>query len=186
MIHETAIIHPNVALGKRTHVGPFCILGDEDSHAPPLVIGDDAIIRAGTIIYGGPVIRDGLQTGHHSLIRGDVQIGHGLRIGSFSSIEGKVRVGNDVRIQGRCEVADAFIHDRARLYIHAVITDMRHPPDGIKMPPTIGEDAVLYANVLVIAGVRIGKRAHVAGGAIVHKDVPDDHLLTRKGELRPR
>lgn len=181
LIHPTAILYPNVILGAGATVEPYVVLGSV--RGQPLLIGEDAIIRSGTRIYGGVTIGNGLRTGHNALIRGDVVIGDGFHIGSYSSVEGTVWIGDRVKIQGRCEVADSFVHDDARLWVQTIVCDNNRPPDGEKEPPTIGAGAHLYARVLVMPGANIGAGAVVAANAMVKGDIPPGHLLTRSGKL---
>lgn len=181
LVHPTAILWPNVQLGEGATVEANVILGSIDG--TPLFIGADAVIRSGTRIYGGVTIGDGLRTGHNALIRGKVEIGDGFHIGSYSSVEGTVWIGDRVKIQGRCEVADSFVHDDARLWVQTIVCDNNRPPDGEKEPPVIGAGAHLYARVLVMPGARIGHGAVVAANAMVKGEVPAGYLLTRSGKL---
>jgi acetyltransferase-like isoleucine patch superfamily enzyme len=181
LVHPTAILYPNVKLGDGATVEPYVVLGSVTG--VPLEIGANAIIRSGTRIYGGVRIGDGLRTGHNALIRGDVEIGDGFHVGSYSSVEGTVRIGDRVKIQGRCEIADSFIHDEARLWVQTIVCDNNRPPDGEKEPPVIGRGAHLYARVLVMPGATIGAEAVIAANAMVKGDVPDGYLLTRSGRL---
>ena len=181
LIHPTAILHAGVQLGEGARVEPYVVLGT--LNGPPLEIGAGAIIRSGTRIYGGVKIGDGLRTGHNALIRGQVEIGDDFHIGSYSSVEGTVWIGDRVKIQGRCEIADSFVHDDARLWVQTIVCDNNRPPDGEKEPPTIGPGAHLYARVLVMPGANIGAGAVIAANAMVRGDVPDGYLLTRSGKL---
>ena len=64
IIGKNAIIEENVILGMQYH--PDCGIAK---------IGDNAIIRAGTIIYGDVKIGDYFQTGHYAVIRSRVEMG---------------------------------------------------------------------------------------------------------------
>ena len=184
LIHPTAIIYPNVTLGDLSTVEPYCVLGSISGH--PLTIGEGAVIRSHTVIYGGVTIGARLQTGHHALIRGNVTAGDDFKIGSYSSVEGNVRIGDRVTLQGRCEVADSTLEDGCRLWVQTIVCDNPLPPDGPTLPPTIGRHAKLYARVLVMPGVTIGEGAEIAANAMVKRDVPAFHLLGRSGTLIPR
>lgn len=183
LIHPTAIIHPNVSLGAGSKVEPNVILGSIDG--TPLTIGRDALIRSGTRIYGGVWIGEGLRTGHNALIRGDVLIGDDFHIGSYSSVEGEVVIGNDVIIQGRCEVADSRLQDGCRIWVGTYVCDNNWPPDGEKQPPVIGAGSKVFAGVIVMPGTVLGKGSVVAAGAVVSGEVPDGHLYTRNGNIKP-
>ena len=43
-------------------------------------------------------------------------------------------------------------------------------------PVTVGEDAWLCMNSVVLKGVRVGDRAIIAAGAVVTRDVPDNAI----------
>ena len=182
LIHETAILWPNVLLGEGATVEPFVVLGSVDG--TPLEIGAGAVIRSGTRIYGGVRIGDGLRTGHNALIRGDVEIGDDFHIGSYSSVEGDVWIGDGVIIQGRCEVADSRLDDGCRIWVGSYICDNPWPPDGVKDPPVIGRAAKVFAGVIVMPGTLIGEGAVVAAGAVVSGTVPEGHLFTRSGNVK--
>lgn len=182
LIHPTAILHPNVAIGEGATVEPYVVLGSIDG--TPLTIGADAVIRSGTRIYGGVTVGDGLRTGHNVLIRGDVQVGNDFHIGSYSSVEGAVRIGDGVIIQGRCEVADSVIRDGARLWVACLVCDNNDPPDGEKQPPFIGRDAKVFARVTVMPGAEIGEDSVVAAGAHVKGILPAGHLYTRDNRIK--
>ena len=181
LIHPTAILHPNVMIGEGARVEPYVVLGSVTGE--PLEIGSDAVIRSGTRIYGGVRIGDGLRTGHNALIRGAVVIGDDFHIGSYSSVEGTVWIDDRVKIQGRCEVADSFIHADARLWVQTIVCDNNRPPDGEKEPPTIGAGAHLYARVLVMPGANIGAGAVIAANAMVKGNIPPGALLTKSGKI---
>lgn len=180
-MHPSAIVYPNVELGEGSTVEPYCILGSLSGE--PLTIGEGAVIRAFTRIYGGPRIGSGLRTGHHALIRGDIEIGDDFHIGSYSSVEGTVWIGDRVKIQGRCEVADSFVHDEARIWVGTYVCDNNDPPLGVKEPPVIRERAKLYAGVIVMPGATIGEGAVVAAGARAKGDIPDGALFTASGRV---
>ncbi|EUJ18119.1 hexapeptide transferase family protein [Listeria aquatica FSL S10-1188] len=40
----------------------------------------------------------------------------------------------------------------------------------------IGDDTMIGANVTILPGVLIGNRVKVGAGAVVNRDIPDDHL----------
>lgn len=183
LIHPTAILHPNVALGEGATVEPYVVLGSIDG--TPLQIGQGAVIRSGSRVYGGVTIGDGLRTGHNTLIRGDVKVGDGFHIGSYSSVEGRVRIGDNVIVQGRCEVADSTILDGARIWVGTYVCDNPWPPDGEKRPPRIGRDVKVFAGVIVMPGTDLDEGSVVAAGAVVSGRVPSGHLFLRDGRIVP-
>ena len=85
-----AIIRDNVHIKKGSYIGTRCILGeylmdfysDRINKVHPLVIGENALIRSETIIYGETTIGSNFQTGHRVTIREGSMIGNNVRIGT--------------------------------------------------------------------------------------------------------
>lgn len=182
-VHPTAIVYENVQLGDGAVVEANVILGSENG--APLRIGDNALIRSGTRIYGGPAIGNGLRTGHNALIRGNVSIGSNFHIGSYSSVEGTVTIGHDVKVQGRVEIADSIVGDGARIWVGTYVCDNNWPPDGEKDPPVIGRNTKVFAGCIVMPGTRLEEGSVVAAGAVVSGTVPAGHLFLRDGRVKP-
>ena len=184
MIHPTAIIHPGVELGAGSRVGAYCVLGSENGD--PLLIGDDAVIRSHTVIYGGSDYGPNLETGHYTLLRSGNTVGVNLRIGSYASLEGRAQIGDYVRIHGRYEMTQGRVGHFAHLFGGTYVTDNRRPPSvaSADAVPVIDDGAVVCMGVIVVAGVSVGVGAYVAGGVVVTADVPDGHLLGRDGTLK--
>jgi acetyltransferase-like isoleucine patch superfamily enzyme len=142
---------------------------------PGTVIGSQAVLRPGTVIYCDVVIGDRFQCGHNVMIREHTSIGNDSSIGTGTIIEGFCQIGNRVRIQSmvflptRTEIGDdVFIGP------HAVLTNDRFPPTGKPelKGPVIQDGAVIGANCTILPGIRIGRGAAVAAGAVVTRDVP--------------
>lgn len=142
-------------------------------------IGNNPVIRSGTIIYCDVVIGDDFQTGHNVIIREKTHIGNRVAIGTASVIEGNCRIGNNVSIQSMVYIpTDTTIEDDVFIGPNAVLTNDRYPPTrigGLK-GPYIRKGAAIGANSTLLPGVCIGEGALVAAAAVVTRDVPD-HML---------
>ena len=142
-------------------------------------IGNNAILRSGTIIYCDVVIGDDFQTGHNVTIREKTTIGNKVAIGTSTVIEGNCSIGNNVSLQSMVYIpTNATIEDGVFIGPNAVLTNDRYPPTGIGglKGPRIREGAAIGANSTLLPGVCIGKGALVAAGSVVTHDVPDRML----------
>jgi UDP-N-acetylglucosamine acyltransferase len=109
-IHPTAIIHPNVILGKGNYIGAYCIIGDPAEHKKywgtkvgKVFIGDNNIITglvtidAGTeettMIAHNCFIMKHAHIGHDCKIYSNVTISCGAKIGGHSIIEQYSNIG---------------------------------------------------------------------------------------------
>ena len=140
-------------------------------------LGNNAIVRAFTIIYADVETGDDFKTGHHVLIRENTRLGSKIVIGSGTTIDGTTTIGDRVKIESLVYVpthtligSDVFIGPKA------VLTNDRYPlrlrkqykPQG----PILEDSVTIGANVTLLPGVRIGEGAFVAAGAVVTQDVP--------------
>lgn len=96
---------------------------------------------------------------------GPVHIGHHTRIGIGNTIIGPVTIGNNV-ILAQNIVMSGLNHNYADIhtpiYLQGETTAMI----------TVEDDCWIGANVVVTAGVTIGKHSVVAAGAILTKSIP--------------
>jgi len=164
-----------------SEVGEFVVLGVPPRGWEPGAletrIGARATIRSHTVIYAGNVIGDEFQTGHGVLIRELNQIGHRVSVGSHSIVEHHVVIGDDVRIHSNAFVPEYTVLEAGcSIGPGAALTNTRYPwSAGAKETmrgPYVEAGAILGANVTVLPGVRIGRRALVGAGAVVVGDVP--------------
>src|SRR4029450_12424398 len=89
------------------HSDPSVIVGyiADRSENTALVIGRDARLRSGTVVYAGSQIGDRFETGHHVVVREQCEIGDDVSVWSNTVIDYACRVGNGVKIHANCYVA---------------------------------------------------------------------------------
>lgn len=171
---------PTVTLGSNVSVDDGATIGyASGGDNGPTVVGDDAVVRSGTTIYGGVVIGRGFVTGHDALVREGTSIGDDVALGTKSVLDGSVTVGSDVSIQTGVYVPPGTtVGDRVFLGPNAVLTNDPYPlrTDGELDGPTLEDDVSVGANATVLPGVTVGEGAFVAAGAVVDEDVPPETL----------
>lgn len=156
---------------------------------PGTILGRNALLRSGTVIYCDVVIGDGFQCGHGVLIRERTRIGNDTSVGSMSVIEGYSEIGSRVRIQSMVFVpTHTTVEDGVFIGPHAVLLNDRYPPHGRPslQGPCIRKGAVIGGNSTVLPGVTIGEGAAIAAGAVVTRDVPPCTLaIGAPARIRP-
>lgn len=148
-------------------------LGTKDF--PGVTIGDDTVIRSGSIIYCEVTIGNRFQCGHNVLIREKTVIGNNTSVGTASIIEGYSSIGNNVRIQSMVFVpTNTEIADGVFIGPGVVLTNDRYPPTrkAELKGPVLEENSVIGAKAVILPGIRIGQGAFVAAGSVVTHDVP--------------
>lgn len=185
MIAKTAIIYPNVQLGKDIIVEDFCIVGApfKGYNDETTIIEDGAVIRSHTVIYAGNRIGRNFQTGNKANIRELNVIGDNVSIGTLSVVEHHVVIEDDVRIHTQAFIPEySTLKKNCWIGPNVVLTNAKFPksPDA-KMHlkgPIIEESAKLGANSTILPALRIGRNALIGAGSVVTKSVEEDAVVS--------
>jgi len=204
-IHPTAVIAKDVWLGVDVSVGPHCVL------EPGVKVGDRTILYAGcymghgvtigsdTKLYPHVTVREHCQIGSRNIIHngtvigsdgfgynvdkqgvrtkipqlGIVVIGDDVEIGANVTVDrarfGKTWIGNGVKIDNLVQIAH-----NVTLGDHAVIVAQV----GISGSTEIGAHAIIAGQAGVAGHLVVGEWSVVGGGAAVTKDVPPKSFVT--------
>jgi acetyltransferase-like isoleucine patch superfamily enzyme len=186
-IEPGVIIYENVHIGSHSFVGAQCILGerqtgffkDKNYENPTLIIGQNSIIRSGTIIYSGCSMGEEFQTGHRAVIRENSIFGADCSFGTLSQSDGHIKVGNNCRFHNNVFIATyTTIADNVHFYPMSCTVDSLHPPcQKGRKGPTIEAGVIIGAKALLLPRIVVGSGAVIAGGAIVTRDVPASMLV---------
>jgi len=180
-IGEFVHIYPGVKIGGGHRIEMFSIIGkpagNTDDGKEKTVIGEGATIRSHTVIYGGNVIGDHFQTGHHVMIRESNRIGHHVSIGTKSVVEYHVIIGNHVRLHTGVFVPEySILEDGCWLGPNVTVTNVFHPlcprAKVCVKGARIGKNAKIGANATLLPDITIGENALVGSGSVVVRDVP--------------
>ena len=177
-------LFPGVKLGFNPLIEKNCLLMSKTnphSNFNMTTIGDNSIIRSGSIIYPGNSIGNNFITGNKVNIRENNVIGDNVSIGTLSIIEHSVTIGNNVRIHSGAFIPEhTIINDGAWLGPRVVITNSKYPARKDSKEKLSGvfvsENAVIGANVTILPGLKIGKNALIGAGSVVTKDVPKNMI----------
>ncbi len=176
-ISEKAVCHGKVSIGEGTTVEDYVVLGSKDDGE--LSIGQNSIIRSGTVIYSGVRIGDNFKSGHNVLIRENIEIGNNVLVGTNSVLDGDCQIGNNVAIQTGVYVTRyTVIEDGVFLGPHCVTTNDKYMEYGRELKgPVIKRNARIGANAIIFPGITIGENAIVGAGAVVNRNVPPEDTV---------
>lgn len=174
-------IFKNVKLGKGAKIEQGVIIG-----LPPFgkkngqlktTIGENACIRANTVIYAGVTIGTNFQTGPNVLIRENNTIGDNVVVWHGSTLNPENIVGDNSRIHAGCFLEMVILGKNVFLGPHVIFTDDPHPviPIGFREcwgGAVIENNVSVGGNVTILPHVRICKRAVIGAGSTVTKDIP--------------
>jgi acetyltransferase-like isoleucine patch superfamily enzyme len=185
MSPDSAILSERVVLGGGCETDDRVVIGypsDRMIQFERLLIGKNARIRSGSVIYCGSEIGDNLQTGHNVLIREENLIGDNFRIWNNSVVDYGCVIGNNVKIHCSVYIAQyTVIEDDVFMAPGVVVANDIHPGcsySGRCMKgPIIKKGAQIGVNVTLLPFITIGEGSLVGGGSVVTKDVPPQSLI---------
>ncbi|MFH1038061.1 MAG: acyltransferase [PVC group bacterium] len=145
----------------------------------PLIIGERARIRSGTVIYSNVTVGKRLETGHNVIIREETRIGDNVSIWNNTVIDYGCIVGSNVKIHCNVYIAQfTEIGDNVFFGPGVTVANDRHPVCTLCMRgPKIKEGARIGVNVTILPQVIIGEYSLVGAGSVVTKDVPPYTLV---------
>lgn len=181
VIHSGTRIGDRVAIEDGAVVGKPPRLGKRSSAptAPPsaALIGDDAAILAGSVVFAGVELGEGAIAGDHSHLRERSVIGAETVIGRGSAIDNDVRVGSRVRINTNCYLT-AYSEVEDDVFVGPGVTTTndhtmaRHPPGEALRGVRLRRACRIGGGAVLCPGVEVGEEAFVAAGAVAVADVP--------------
>ena len=165
----TVFLALDTALGRDVVVEPHVVFG------PGVAVEDGARIRAHSHLEGCRVGR-GATVGPYARLRPGTVLGARARVGNFVETK-NARLGEGAKIPHLSYVGDAEVGARANLGAGTITCNY----DGVfKHRTTIGADAFIGSNTMLVAPVAVGAEAMTASGSVVTEDVPDGALAVAR------
>ncbi|MEK6910281.1 MAG: acyltransferase [Nanoarchaeota archaeon] len=164
-----------VYLGKNVKREQGVILGAGSRESGNIIIGDNSILRSGTIIYYGNTIGDNFETHHNTVIRPGNRIGRYVVIGSNTEIAPGNRIGNFTRIHSLCFLEKTTLGNYVFVAPGVKFLDDFLPVDP---DPThykgaiVGDDVSIGGGSTILPGVEIGNTVLIGAGSVLTKSVP--------------
>lgn len=178
-------LYKNVSLGNNARIEQGVIIGlppaDKKSGELKTIIGENAYIRANTIIYAGVVIGNNFQTGPNVLIRENNTIGNNVVVWHGSTLNPDNIIGDNCRIHAGCFLEMVTLGKSVFLGPRVTFTDDPHPIIPINFKEClrgaiVGDQAVIGGNVTILPHIKIGGKAVIGAGSVVVKNIPSSKV----------
>jgi len=170
VIGADTVLYPGTIIEGRSHIGSDCVIGPY-SHIVNSSVGAGCRIVASTL--ESAVVEDGVSIGPYSHLRPGAHLGPGVHIGNFAEVKNS-RLGRGVHQGHFSYVGDATVGEGVNIGAGTVTCNF----DGAKKHPTVIEDgAFIGSDTMLIAPVRVGRRAKTGAGSVVTHDVPPESVV---------
>jgi UDP-3-O-[3-hydroxymyristoyl] glucosamine N-acyltransferase len=190
-VHPSAVVDPTarlgvgVAVGACSVIGRGAVIGNGVCIHPNVTVYADVTIGEDSIIHSGVALRERTHVGarvriHNNAVIGSDGFGYAKdEEGRWLKIPqtGRVRIEDDVEI-GAGTTIDCASVGETRIARGAKIDNLVQVGHSC----TIGEDALVCAQVGLAGSSRVGRRVILAGqvGVAGHLEIGDDVVLTAK------
>jgi bifunctional UDP-N-acetylglucosamine pyrophosphorylase/glucosamine-1-phosphate N-acetyltransferase len=186
---DSTYVDVDVRIGRDTVILPLTFLegetriGTECSVGPSTRIVDTRIGKGAEVTFSvvrQSVIGPGATVGPYASLRPGTVLEAGAKAGSFVEIKAS-RIGKKAKVPHLSYVGDATVGARANIGAATVTVNY----DGFdKHRTVIGEEAHIGSDTMLVAPVKVGKRAYTGAGSVITKNVPDDALAIERSEQR--
>lgn len=169
-IGTDTVIYPNTHLEGRTTVGEGGRLG------PSTIIRDSTLgsdCRVEASVVEGATLEDDVAVGPFSHLRKGAYLCRGVHLGNFGEVKNS-RLGPGVKMGHFSYIGDANLGDRVNVGAGTITCNFGR--NGVKNHTEVGADVFIGSDSLLVAPLRIGRRAATGAGSVVTKDVPEGAL----------
>ena len=172
------VVHAGAALLGGTSIGARCAI-HPGARLRDTRVDDDVVIEAYTVAESAE-IDTGCRVGPFARLRPGTRLHAGARVGNFVEIKNS-ELGPGAKANHLAYVGDASVGAGANLGAGVVTCNY----DGERKHRTeIGDGAFVGSDTMLVAPVRLGKRATTAAGSVINLDVPDGALAVGRAKQR--
>ncbi|WP_026914468.1 acyltransferase [Christiangramia portivictoriae] len=146
--------------------------------SPQAEIGENVEIHSMAIVEENAIIGDNTKIGPFCIIRKGAKIGANCKFTAYCEIRENVVIGENSSFGSRCTIsANAQIGKNVVVKYSFVLTDTPKLEDGnVKDVGSIGDGALIGANVTLMPGCSIGKDSIIGACSQVRSNVGDKEI----------
>jgi bifunctional UDP-N-acetylglucosamine pyrophosphorylase/glucosamine-1-phosphate N-acetyltransferase len=186
---ETTWVHADVDIAPDVTLLPGTSLEGATSVAGGAVIGPDTTLIDVEVGAGAQVVRthallsvieEGATVGPFSYLRPGTQVGPGAKVGAFVEVKNS-QLGAGAKVPHLTYCGDAAVGERTNIGAGTIFANF----DGERKSRTsVGADAFVGSDSVLVAPVEIADGAFIAAGSVITDDVAAGELAVARGRQR--
>jgi bifunctional UDP-N-acetylglucosamine pyrophosphorylase/glucosamine-1-phosphate N-acetyltransferase len=170
---NSVFLSHDTILGRDVEIGPNVVFG------PGVVVADNVTILPFCHLEGAK-IESGCTIGPFARLRPGTHLRAKVKIGNFVETKNAI-LHEGVKANHLSYIGDAEIGAGTNFSCGAITANY----DGFhKHKTTIGENAMIGSNVVLVAPVTIGHGAYIAAGSTITKNIDPESLAVERAETR--
>ncbi len=169
-------------------IGPGGLIDEEvllgyptgrDIPVAPAILGKNARIRSGTVIYSSVKIGDDFESGHNVVIREENSIGDRVSIWNNAVVDYGCRIGDNVKIHCNGYISQYTVIEDDVFIAPGVITanDLHPVCTRCMKGPLIKKGVRIGVNATILPRLTIGEYSLIGAGSVVTEDVPSRSVV---------
>ncbi|SEK70137.1 bifunctional UDP-N-acetylglucosamine diphosphorylase/glucosamine-1-phosphate N-acetyltransferase GlmU [Pacificibacter marinus] len=167
----TLVAPETVFLSLDTYIGRDAIIDPNVVFGPNVTIESGARIKSFSHLEGCHV-STGADAGPFARLRPGAELANNAHVGNFVEIK-NAQIGEGTKVGHLTYIGDADIGDGANIGAGTITCNY----DGVfKHRTTVGRDAFIGSNTMLVAPVNVGIEAMTASGSVITTDVPNGAL----------
>ncbi|MEJ5217375.1 bifunctional UDP-N-acetylglucosamine diphosphorylase/glucosamine-1-phosphate N-acetyltransferase GlmU [Cognatishimia sp. D5M38] len=167
----TVFLAHDTVIGRDTVIEPNVFFG------PEVTIESGAHIRAFSHLEGAHVSRGGV-IGPYARLRPGAELAEDVKIGNFVEVK-NAQIDEGAKVNHLSYVGDAHVGEKANIGAGTITCNY----DGVmKHKTTIGKNAFIGSNTMLVAPVTVGDEAMTASGSVITKNVGEGALALARAE----
>ncbi|QTN35875.1 bifunctional UDP-N-acetylglucosamine diphosphorylase/glucosamine-1-phosphate N-acetyltransferase GlmU [Cognatishimia activa] len=168
---STVFLAHDTVIGRDTVIEPNVFFG------PEVTVESGAHIRAFSHLEGAHVSRGGV-IGPYARLRPGAELAEDVKIGNFVEVK-NAQIDEGAKVNHLSYVGDAHVGEKANIGAGTITCNY----DGVmKHKTTIGKNAFIGSNTMLVAPVTVGDEAMTASGSVITKNVGDGALALARAE----
>ncbi len=168
-IGQDTVVWPNTHLRGKTAIGRECELGP-NTYVLDTTIGDRCKVFSSVLEHA--LLEDGVDIGPFGHLRKGAHLAQGVHMGNFGEVKNSY-LGPGSKMGHFSYLGDATLGANVNVGAGTITCNY----DGVhKNPTTIGDNAFIGSDTMLVAPLTLGENARTGAGAVVTKDVPPNSL----------
>jgi bifunctional UDP-N-acetylglucosamine pyrophosphorylase/glucosamine-1-phosphate N-acetyltransferase len=169
-ISKDTTILPNTYLKGETVIGENCEIGP-DTMITSSHVGNSCKVLCSVLEFAE--LEDRVSIGPYCHLRKGAHLASGVHMGNFGEVKDSF-LGEDTKMGHFSYIGNATIGKHVNIGAGSITCNF----DGkAKHPTEIEDDVFIGSDTMLVAPIKIGKRARTGAGSVVTRDVPADTVV---------